>query len=996
MGWRWMLSLAACATLAIAGVALSTDGTSAVNGPFYTFTLPNPPNVFGSAVAAGDVNADGKADLVVGAFNETVGGYDGQGQVYVFSGATGLLLYTLASPTVQAGAHFGRSVAVGDVDGDGKKDIIVGADAETVGFNAFQGRVYVFSGATGLLIYTLDTPNPESFASFGISVAAGDTNGDGKADIVVGSYGETVAANTGQGRAYVFSGLSGSLLRTFTTPNPEALAQFGLSVATGDLNADGKADVIVGAGNETVGANASEGRAYSFSGATGSLLFTYSTPNHQASAQFGYSVAAGDTNFDGKADVIVGAIGETVGGNSAQGRAYVFSGANGSVLRTWTTPNPQSNAQFGISVDAADFNADGRADVVVGAEGETVSGNVSQGRAYVYSGAAGGIMYTITSTRPEANGRFGIAVAAGDTNGDGTPDILVGASNETVAANPGQGRVYAFNGATTAALLVVTSPNRFYSTESPAAFGNSVAVGDVNLDGKADVVIGAPTEIVGFYAGQGRVFVHSGADRSTLLTLTTPNPQSNARFGQSVAVGDTNGDLVPDVVVGAYNESGGAFTGLGHVYVFSGVNGALLRTLVSPNPENGAHFGIAVAVRDTDGDGKADIIVGAPGETVGGNAGQGRAYVFSGATGAVLRTLVSPNPEANASFGLAVAGGDVNNDARADIVVGSTGETVAGNAGQGRAYVFSGRDGSLLRTLTSPAAPQPGGAFGSSVAVGNLNGDVNGDIVVGADGETTGGNAGQGAVYGFSGLDGSVLRTLTTPNPAASAQFGYSVAVGDVSADGIADIAVGAIGETVGGNLGQGREYTFSGADGSLLRTDTTPNAGASAMFGYATALGDVNGDAKADIVVGAQNETVGGALSQGRAYVFAGVSAPDTDGDGCSDPMEPLLGLDYTNPWDFYSVPVPAMIAAVDPTLAFADSAVSASDAQAVFAYFKAGSRTGEASYEQDLNLNGVKDGIEYDRSVAGSGKSGPPDGVIGASDAQLAFAQFKAAYHC
>ncbi len=996
MGRRWMVGLAACAMLAIAGVALSTDGAAAVNGPFYTFTVPNPHNVFGSAVAAGDVNGDGKADMIVGAFNETVAGNEGQGQAYVFSGANGALLYTLASPTVQAGAHFGRSVAAGDVDGDGKKDIIVGADAETVGLNAFQGQVYVFSGATGLLIYTLTTPNPESFASFGISVAAGDTNADAKADIIVGAFNETVGGNGGQGRAYVFSGADGSLLRTFTTPNPQMLAQFGLSVSAGDLNADGKADVIVGAGNETVGANASEGRAYAFSGATGLLLWTYSTPNHQASAQFGYSVAAGDTNFDGKADAIVGSMNETVGGNSGQGRAYVFSGVDGSVLRTLTTPNPQSGAQFGVSVATADFNADSRADVVVGAEGETVGGNAGQGRAYVISGATGGVMYTVTTPRPQANGLFGIAVATGDVNGDGTPDMVIGASNETVAGNPGQGRAYALSGATTGLMLTVTSPNRFFSTETNVGFGSSVATGDVNLDGKSDIVIGAPMEIVGFYSGQGRVFVQSGADRSNIYTLTTPNPQSNARFGTSVAVADTDGDGKLDIIVGAYNENLGAFSGLGHVYVFSGATGLLSRTLISPNPESGEHFGMSVAAGDTNNDGKADIIVGSPNETVGGNAGQGRAYVFSGASGTALQTLTTPNPAANAKFGLAVAAGDVNNDGKADIVVGSTGETVGGNVGQGRAYVFSGLDGSVLRTLTSPASPQPAGAFGSSVAVGNLNGDLNKDIIVGADGETVGGNAGQGAVYGFSGLDGSVLRTLTTPNPAAAAQFGYSVAAGDVNADGKADIAAGSPGETVGANAGQGREYTFSGVDGTQLRTDTTPNGEAMAKFGYSTAIGDVNGDGRADIIVGASNETVGGALAQGRAYVFAGVTAMDTDGDGCSDPKEPLLGLNYTNPWDFYSVPVPALIAAPDPTLVFADANVAAADAQAVFAYYKAGARVGKPVYDQDLNLNGVPDGQEYDRTVLGPGHTGPADGTVGAAEAQAAFAQYKLAFHC
>lgn len=122
-----------------------------------------------------------------------------------------------------------------------------------------------------------------------------------------------------------------------------------------------------------------------------------------------------------------------------------------------------------------------------------------------------------------------------------------------------------------------------------------------------------------------------------------------------------------------------------------------------------------------------------------------------------------------------------------------------------------------------------------------------------------------------------------------------------------------------------------------------------------------------------------------------------DTDGDGCHDHPEVTKPfLDPTNGWDFFSVPVPALFSAPNPTTDFKDSVVSASDAQSIFAYFKKGAHTGTLEYEQDLNLNSIKDGIEYDRSVAGPGKSGPPDGAIGATDAQLALSQFKAAYVC
>ncbi len=124
----------------------------------------------------------------------------------------------------------------------------------------------------------------------------------------------------------------------------------------------------------------------------------------------------------------------------------------------------------------------------------------------------------------------------------------------------------------------------------------------------------------------------------------------------------------------------------------------------------------------------------------------------------------------------------------------------------------------------------------------------------------------------------------------------------------------------------------------------------------------------------------------------------PDTDGDGCTDGPE-VRTYPWLNPlsaWDFYSVPVPALIAAPNPLGEAKDTAVGAGDAQAVFAYFKAGAKSGTPAYEQDLNGNGIKDGLEYDRSVAGPGKSGPPDGAVGATEAQVAFAQFKLGYHC
>jgi hypothetical protein len=408
-----------------------------------TVDTPNPQAGahFGQSVAVGDVNGGGKGDIAVGAPWEGVGGNAGQGRAYAFSGADGSLLFTLDTPNPQTQGLFGFSVAVGDVNGDGKVDIAVGAHREDVGGNADQGRAYVFSGADGSLLFTLDTPNPQAYGWFGYSVAVGDVNGDGKVDIAVGALGED---GLEQGRAYVFSGADGSLLLTLDTPNPQPMANFGCSVAAGDVNGDGKADIAVGARGEQVAANDSQGRAYVFSGADGSLLLTLDIPNPQAYADFGVSVTIGQVDDDSRGDIGVGASGEDIGGNTDQGRAYVFSGADGSLLLTLDTPNPQAYAGFGWPVALGDVGGDGKADVAAGARWEDVSGNDNQGRAYVFSGADGSLLFALDTPNPQENAYFGWWLAMGDVNGEGNGDIAVGARGEEVDGNAGQGRAYVF------------------------------------------------------------------------------------------------------------------------------------------------------------------------------------------------------------------------------------------------------------------------------------------------------------------------------------------------------------------------------------------------------------------------------------------------------------------------------------------------------------------------------------------------------------------------
>ena len=426
------------ALFALAALAVRADHGQSQE-LLYTLDTPNPPGgLFPHALALGDANGDGHADIAAGSPFEDVGGASQQGRTYVFDGATGTVMRTINSPIAQSGASFGGSVAMSDVNKDGEADIAVAAYGENVGPNLDQGRVYVFDGATGALIHVLDTPNPQSGGLFGHSLAMGDANGDGRAEIATSSL-EDVGGMTDQGRVYLFDGASGTLIRTVNTPNPQVNASFGVSIAMGDTNFDGRADIAVGAFREDVGPTRDQGRAYLFDGGSGDLIRTLDTPNPQI-AHFGSAVGMGDAGNDGAADVVVGARNENVEGTFRQGRAYLFDGAGGTLTLTLDSPNPQSDGWFGGSVAMGDANGDGRADIAAGAFQEAYQG----GRVHLFDGANGAPVATLISPNAQAGGYFGNTVAMGDASGNGRADVAVGAPYEAVFPYDDQGRAYVF------------------------------------------------------------------------------------------------------------------------------------------------------------------------------------------------------------------------------------------------------------------------------------------------------------------------------------------------------------------------------------------------------------------------------------------------------------------------------------------------------------------------------------------------------------------------
>src|SRR6266850_691838 len=336
--------------------------------------------------------------------------------------------------------RFGASVAgAGDVNGDGFADVLVGAYQYDNG-EFDEGAAFLYYGSTTgpspLPAWTFE-PN-QTGAWFGYSVAsAGDVNGDGYADIIVGAplYDDLVVDN---GRAFVFLGSSTGLglQPAWTAGINQANARFGSAVASaGDVNGDGIKDVIVGAPLYDNGQNADEGRAFVFLGSFAGLS---STPNWSGgsglfSSGFGTSVAAaGDVNGDGFGDIIVGAPLYDFGGFFDEGRVFVYFGsASGPSLNpSWTADGNKGIAHFGQSVaGAGDVNGDGFSDVVVGAPRLGTSTNPAEGSVLVYYGGRNGLAnqsgFTVTETH--ANDLFGGSVAgAGDVNGDGVTDIISG------------------------------------------------------------------------------------------------------------------------------------------------------------------------------------------------------------------------------------------------------------------------------------------------------------------------------------------------------------------------------------------------------------------------------------------------------------------------------------------------------------------------------------------------------------------------------------------
>ena len=688
--------------------------------------------------------------------------------------------------------------------------------------------------------------------------------------------------------------------------------KFGFSVANaGDFNGDGKDDVIVGAPYACSSPNDKKGKAYIFLGgnagdgsATTADVVLVGEANH---ANFGHSVAGGgDFDSDNKDDVVVGAPDYTEPNNN-RGRVYIFKGTS-SLGPPWPKTISASSADYNftgngtydyfgwsVAIDGNfdDLNGD---DVIVGAPGYDSSHviNVDQGRVYMILSPTVGdptIDATFTGESSE-DSWFGKSISyVGDVGNGAKDDMIVGAPEY----NNSKGKAYIFygeaspSGDTSASHQGVT---KITGESSGDEFGLSVShAGDVNGDTNDDVIVGAPGYDDGTKSNAGRAYIFLGTiTHGSDLTASgdadkkMTGEEAGAKLGISVSIaGDYNKDTYDDVIVGAYEEDSLTATGtdVGKAHIFYGGSSMDEKVDISMAGNNSStnryKLGYAVSnAGDFDNDGYDDVIVGAP------EAGSAKGYAHLFNFHDHFTTTGDVSSFWGEQRGYSVAAGKINCDSHYDVIVGAPRYSSPGGSSldTGKVYVFTGSTTGLSSTpwLTLTESEEDS-LFGWSVASGNFDGDTCDDIIVGAPGYSD--NKGRAYIYyGSITPNSGVDVTLTGDN--SGDNFGFSVAAAETHGNPMIsyyDAIVGAPEYHDGSKEDVGRAYVFFGgplmSDKTASQADTTMTGEEEDdEFGYSVSnAGNWNGDSanSDEVIVGAPYAQGPLNDNNGIAYIYAG-----------------------------------------------------------------------------------------------------------------------------
>jgi len=464
--------------------------------------------------------------------------------------------------------------SAGDVNGDGYDDIIIGAPDAESGTNGDQGISYVVFGRSNFSSISLPFVNgTNGFRIFGddandkagFSVSgAGDVNGDGYDDIIIGAIEAEIGTNVNQGISYVVFGRS-TFSSSFSLSAVNGSNGFrilgddatGFSVSgAGDVDADGYDDIIIGAPEAESGTNGDQGISYVVFGKSNS----------------GFSVSgAGDVDADGYDDIIVGApfaestngdqgISYVIFGKSSFSSSFDLSSINGSNGFRILGDDANDKAGFSVS-DAGDVDADGYDDVIIGAPEAETGTNGNQGISYVVFGRSNfSSSFNLSAVSgsngfrilgDDANDKSGHSVSkAGDINGDGYDDIMIGAPEAEIGTNGDQGISYVvfgkptFSSSFSLSSIGGSTGFRRLGIDANDKFGYSVSgAGDVNGDCISDIVVGSPYAEIETNGDQGISYVFLGSSNSNSIYGCTNQLACNY---DADAICDDDSCILPD------------------------------------------------------------------------------------------------------------------------------------------------------------------------------------------------------------------------------------------------------------------------------------------------------------------------------------------------------------------------------------------------------------------------------------------------------------------